>query len=120
VPIYRQVIDQIRYQIATGILVEGNKLPSVRELASQLAVNQNTILKVYRELCQENVLRTERGDGTYVASVKQTLKLDKRKSIVADVLRQAVIQAVQLELPLDQVMALLEKEYEAIVSQRSK
>ena len=119
-PIYRQVIDQIRYQVALGVLREGHKLPSVRELATQLAVNQNTILKVYNELRRENVLKTERGDGTYVASGKQTLKLDKRKSIVADVLRQAVIQAVQLELSLEQVKEILEKEYVAIVSQRSK
>ena len=75
---------------------------------------------MYNELRRENVLKTERGDGTYVASGKQTLKLDKRKSIVTDVLRQAVIQAIQLELSLDQVKELLEKEYEAIVSQRSK
>ncbi len=75
---------------------------------------------MYNELRRENVLKTERGDGTYVASGKQTLKLDKRKSIVTDVLRQAAIQAIQLELSLDQVTELLEKEYVAIVSQRSK
>ena len=58
-PIYRQIIDQIKYQVAAGVLTEGDRVPSVRELALQLAVNQNTILKVYNELCRENVLNQE-------------------------------------------------------------
>ena len=67
VPFYRQIIDQIKYQIATGVLQSGDRLPSVRELAIKLAVNQNTVLKVYNELCREQVLKVERGDGTYVS-----------------------------------------------------
>ncbi len=117
-PIYRQIIDQIRHHIATGVLQKGDKLPSVRVLATQLAVNQNTILKVYTELSRENVLKIIRGDGTYISSDKQTLTLDKRKKIVADSLRQAVIQAVQLELSPDQLNELLRIEYEKIASQR--
>ena len=117
-PIYRQIIDQIRHQIAAGVLQEGDKLPSVRALATKLAVNQNTILKVYTELSREEILKIIRGDGTYVASGKQTLTLDKRKKIVAASLRQAVIQAVQLELSPDQLNELLRVEYEKITSQR--
>ena len=117
-PIYRQIIDQIRHQIVAGVLQEGDKLPSVRALATKLAVNQNTILKVYTELCRENVLKIIRGDGTYVSSDKQTLTLDKRKKIVAGSLRQAVIQAVQLELSPEQLNELLRVEYEKITSQR--
>ena len=63
-PIYRQIIDQIRHQIAAGVLQEGDKLPSVRALATKLAVNQNTVLKVYTELCRENTLKIVRGDGS--------------------------------------------------------
>ena len=117
-PIYRQIIDQIRHQIAAGVLQKGDKLPSVRVLATKLAVNQNTILKVYTELTRENVLKIIRGDGTYVSSDKQTLTLDKRKKIVADSLRQAVTQAIQLELSPEQLNELLRVEYEKITSQR--
>ena len=117
-PIYRQIIDQIRHQIAAGVLQEGDKLPSVRALATKLAVNQNTVLKVYTELCRENILKIVRGDGTYVSSGKQTLTLDKRKKIVASALRQAVIQAIQLELSPDQLNELLRVEYEKMISQR--
>ena len=119
VPIYRQIIDQIKYQVATGVLKEGDKISSVRELASRLAVNQNTILKVYNELCRQNVLQIERGDGTYVSSNKQTIPVSERRKIVSNVLREAAILAVQLELPIEQVGELLKKEYESIISQRA-
>ena len=117
-PIYRQIIDQIKYQVVTGMLKEGDKVPSVRGLAAKLAVNQNTILKVYNELCRENVLKIERGDGTYVSSGRQAIPAAQRRKTVSNVLREAAIQAVQLELPVEQVLELLQKEYENIISQR--
>ena len=119
VPIYRQIMDQIKYQVVTGVLKEGDKAPSVRELAARLAVNQNTILKVYNELCRQNVLKIERGDGTYISSSKQSISAAERKRAVANVLREAATLAVQLELPIEQAGELLRKEYEEIVSQRA-
>jgi DNA-binding transcriptional regulator YhcF (GntR family) len=91
----------------------------VRELAARLAVNQNTILKVYNELCRQNVLKIERGDGTYVSSNRQTIPTAERKKTVSNVLREAAILAVQLEVPIEQVGELLQKEYKDIVSQKS-
>ena len=120
VPIYRQIIDQIKYQVVTGVLKEGDKVPSVRELAARLAVNQNTILKVYNELCRQNVLKIERGDGTYVSSSKQSISASERKTAVANVLREAATLAVQLDLSIEQATELLQKEYDDIVSQRSR
>ena len=100
------------------MLKEGDRVPSVRELASRLAVNQNTILKVYNELCRQNVLKIERGDGTYVSSAKQSIPAAERKKAVASVLREAATLAVQLELPIEQAGELLRKEYDNIVSQK--
>ena len=118
-PIYRQIIDQVKYQVATGMLKEGDKVPSVRELAAKLAVNQNTILKVYNELCRENVLKIERGDGTYVSSGRKNITLPERKKAVANSLREAATLAVHLELSLDQMKELLEKEFKTINSQKA-
>ena len=120
VPIYRQIADQIRYQIAAGILKEGDKVPSVRELALQVAVNQNTILKVYNELCRENVLKIERGEGTYVSSSKQDIPMSERKEMVAGPLREAAVLAIQLGVPVDQIGEILRDEYDKIDSQRTK
>jgi GntR family transcriptional regulator len=120
VPIYRQIIDQIKYQVVTGVLKEGDRVPSVRDLAAKLAVNQNTILKVYNELCREDVLKIERGDGTYVSSNKQNMPVVERKKAVANVLREAAVQAIHLEISVEQAKELLEKEYKIIKSAKKK
>jgi GntR family transcriptional regulator len=120
VPIYRQIADQIRYQIAAGILKEGDKILSVRELAAKLAVNQNTILKVYNELCRENILKIERGEGTFVSSGKQNISINDRKEMVAGPLREAAVLAIQLDIPIEQAAELFRTEYDKINSQRTQ
>jgi GntR family transcriptional regulator len=120
VPIYRQIIDQVKYQVATGMLKEGDKVESVRQLAAKLAVNQNTILKVYNELCRDNILKIVRGDGTFVSSGKQSISIAERKKALADILRHGAVYAVQLDISLDQAQQLLAKEYEKVNSLRKK
>ncbi len=119
-PIYRQIMDQIKHQVAAGILKAGDKVPSVRQLAGQLAVNQNTILKVYNELCREHVLEVDRGNGTIVAEGNSTLPMSDRKKAVAALLREATVQAVHLNISPEQTHALLEKEYQAILAERKR
>ena len=119
VPIYRQIVDQIRYQVAAGILKKGDKVPSVRELALQLAVNQNTILKVYNELCREQLLKIERGEGTFVAVEKQNISADQKQDLIAGPLREAAVLAIQLEIPIEQVKEFLQAEHDKIVSQQN-
>ena len=68
-PIYAQIIDTYRSQIAAGILQNGDKLPSVRELASQLAINPNTIQRAYRELEMAGWIATVPGKGCFVCGI---------------------------------------------------
>lgn len=68
VPIYRQIIDQVRYGVASGALTAGEQLPTVRALAVELAVNPNTVIKAYTELEREGLVTTEQGSGTFIAS----------------------------------------------------
>lgn len=119
VPIYRQIIDQIRYQIAAGILKKGDKILSVRELALQLAVNQNTILKVYNELCRENILKIERGEGTFVAAEPQNISEAEKLDMLAGPLREAAVLAIQTGIPIDRAACLLQTEYDKIIAQRN-
>ena len=119
-PIYRQIVDQIRYQIATGALKEGDQVPSVRQLSNALAVNQNTILKVYNQLCAEKALRIERGSGTFVAAGRQNIPVVERKKTVGKLLREAAVQAIHLDVSLEQMKEQLEKEYETIRLMRNK
>jgi GntR family transcriptional regulator len=67
VPIYRQIQDQIRYGVASGFLLAGEQLPTVRALAVELSVNPNTVIKAYSELEREGLLATEQGSGTFIA-----------------------------------------------------
>jgi GntR family transcriptional regulator len=114
VPIYRQIIDQIKYQIAVGTLKAGARMPGVRELGARLAVNQNTILKVYNQLCQEKILEVDRGNGTFVSSATSSMTAAERKQIVAKLLNQAVVQAVHLNIELKQLHDLLDREHQTI------
>ncbi len=70
IPFYRQIIDQIRYGIATGSLKVGEQLPTVRSLAVQLKVNLNTVTKAYKELEIQKILETQQGTGTFIGTVK--------------------------------------------------
>lgn len=68
-PIYTQVVDDFRGQIVAGILREGDKLPSVRELATQLTINPNTIQRAYRELEMEGWIASVTGKGSFVCGI---------------------------------------------------
>src|SRR6478672_5915264 len=67
VPIYRQIVDQICRAIATGQLLAGEQLPSVRALAEQLVINPNTVARTYADLIREGVLEAQKGRGVFVA-----------------------------------------------------
>ncbi len=75
VPVYRQIIDQVLVAVASGTLVAGDQLPTVRQVAVDLAINPNTAGKAYRELEIRAVLETQQGTGTFISSRK--VKLDE-------------------------------------------
>src|SRR5271166_3561545 len=70
VPVYRQLIDQVRAGIASGSLTAGDQLPTVRQLAVDLAINPNTVLRAYRELEFAGMLETHQGTGTFISEKK--------------------------------------------------
>jgi GntR family transcriptional regulator len=88
-PIYRQIIEQIRRSVAAGLLAPGDQLPSVRDLASRLLVNPNTVARVYRDLERDGLLETRRGQGTYIAASATALIESERRRLIADQLEAA-------------------------------
>jgi len=70
VPVYRQIIDQVLGGISTGVLKPGDQLPTVRQLAVDLAINPNTVVRAYRELEIREVLTTQQGTGTFITDKK--------------------------------------------------
>jgi GntR family transcriptional regulator len=79
VPVYRQLIDQVRGGIASGSLSAGDQLPTVRQLAVDLAINPNTVMRAYRELELGGLLETHQGTGTFISSKKMEKKSAERE-----------------------------------------
>ena len=70
VPVYRQIIDQVLGGIAAGVLVAGYQLPTVRQVAVDLSINPNTVMRAYREMEIRGVLETQQGTGTFISQQK--------------------------------------------------
>ncbi|MHC4073845.1 MAG: GntR family transcriptional regulator, partial [Planctomycetota bacterium] len=83
-PVYQQIIDQVKRDIALGRLIKDEKLPTVRQLARQLAINPNTIAKAYRQLEQEGIIVTKPGAGAFVANLDSSLSRAVRKRLVSE------------------------------------
>ncbi|WP_088187310.1 GntR family transcriptional regulator [Desulfosporosinus sp. FKA] len=77
-PLYEQVLQQIRHAIARSDVLPGTKLPSVRELAQQLKINPNTVMRAYQELDRDHLTETRRGQGTFITSDLDTVKQVKK------------------------------------------
>jgi GntR family transcriptional regulator len=107
VPISRQIADQLATLCASGLMRPGDRLPSVRELARELAVNQNTVLRVYDRLCGEGVLEMRHGQGTFVAAKATKRVLAAHRARLVDELRQIAQQALGLGLSSDELHELL-------------
>src|ERR1700741_2625655 len=78
VPVYRQLVDQVRAGIASGTLAAGDQLPTVRQLAVDLAINPNTVMRAYRELELGGMLETHQGTGTFISDKKIEKKSSER------------------------------------------
>lgn len=87
-PIYRQIIDQIRFGIASGQLKLGEQLPTVRALAVELKVNLNTVSKAYKELEIKNILETQQGTGTFISRTEHVLEEHERAGKLKELCNQ--------------------------------
>lgn len=108
VPITRQIVDQVRARCAAGALRAGDRLPSVRELARDLAVNQNTILRAYERLTAEGILELRHGEGTFVASFAAGRQLKKEKAVLAEEVHRLIRKSQALGIPPEELAALFD------------
>jgi GntR family transcriptional regulator len=119
-PITRQIADQIRSLCASEALLPGDRLPSVRQLARDLAVNQNTILHVYERLTAEGLLERRQGDGTYVSEKLPPGRAKAQRQILIGEIDRLTHRALDLGVAakeihelIDESLARAEKEREA-------
>jgi GntR family transcriptional regulator len=112
VPIYRQIVEQVRRMVAGGLLKPGDELPSVRSVAAQHAVNPMTVSKAYSLLETEGLVTRQRGLGMVIAERQPIRKLPDRLELLRPSLQAAAQHARQLEIPLREALALFKDELE--------
>lgn len=105
-PIYRQLVEQVRQAVASGVLKAGDRLPSVRDLAVELAVNPNTVAKAYQELEREGVIETPRGRGSFVADRDPALPEAERLRQFVEAADRLAADAYRLRIDSDRALVI--------------
>lgn len=107
-PIYEQLVRQIKFAVAEGVLVPGQVIPSVRELAKQLAINPNTVARAFQQLQAEQVVHSLRGVGMAICPKAKGHCVDDRRILLAERMTTAVHEALRSGLEPQQLRDMFE------------
>jgi GntR family transcriptional regulator len=114
VPIYLQIVNQVKYLVASGGLSPGEELPPIRVLAVKLLVNPNTVARAYRELEASGVVEKRRTAGTFVSEAGSPLARRERLKIVTDRIDALLAEARQLGISVSEIIELIARRDEAM------
>jgi GntR family transcriptional regulator len=117
-PIYLQLVDQIKAAAASGALRPGEALPSIRPLAEELRVNRNTVAKAYSELESRGVIQTLPGRGCFLKENHSALRKEVRRKLLTEEIDQAIVQAHHLQVPRAEFLQLIHERMEALDDKR--
>ena len=119
VPIYRQIVNQVKYLVASGLLQPGEELPPIRTLALQLKVTPNTIVKAYGELEIAGVVHKRRGSGTFVSEGRpQQVALRERRRVIEQRIDALLAEAHQLNFTAEDILRMV-RERKAAMNETS-
>ena len=113
-PIYQQIVNQVKYLVASGRLAPGEELPPIRTLAEQLQVNPNTVAHAYRELERDGLVTKRRTAGTYVSGAGSPLARRERLKILTERIDALLAEARQLGVGTEEVIDLLRRRDEVM------
>jgi GntR family transcriptional regulator len=116
VPIYQQIVSQLRYLIAAGRLQPGEELPPIRVLAEQLTVNPNTVARAYLQLEHAGIVTKRHGSGTYVSESRSIVSQREKTKILAKRVDALLTEAKHLEVEVSDVIKLL-RERDAVMNE---
>ena len=119
-PVYLQLVDQVKAAIASGAMRAGDALPSIRPLAEELRLNRNTVAKAYGELETQGVIETLPGKGCFVRAGSSPFRKEVRRSLVADAMDQAVVQAHHLQVGRSEFLELAKERFDAFERTRTR
>jgi GntR family transcriptional regulator len=120
VPIYQQVVNQIKYLVASGRLAAGEELPAIRVLAEQLLVNPNTVARAYRELETVGIVEKRRTAGTYVSDQGSPLARRERVKILTARIDALLAEARHMDVALEEILKLVQQRHAAMQSTRNE
>ena len=120
VPIYLQIVNQIKYLIASGRLDAGAELPAIRVLAEQLIVNPNTVARAYRELESAGIVEKRRTAGTYVSEQGSPLARRERLKILTGRIDALLAEARHMDVGLEDVVKLVQQRHATMQSTRKE
>ena len=107
VPIYLQIINQVKYLVAAGRLAAGEEVPPIRVLAEQLVINPNTVAKAYHELEREGIVTKRHGSGTYVSDNGSPLARRERMKILTGRIDALLVEARHMDVSTEEVIELV-------------
>ncbi|MBN2022899.1 MAG: GntR family transcriptional regulator [Pirellulales bacterium] len=107
VPIYLQIVNQVKYLVAAGRLNHGEEMPPIRALAEQLLINPNTVARAYRELETAGIVEKRRTAGTYVAQAGSPLSRQQRRRILQERVDALLAESRQMDVPTDDLIQLI-------------
>jgi GntR family transcriptional regulator len=119
-PAYLQIVDQIKYQTASGALRPGESLPSIRGLAESLRINRNTVAKAYTELEREGVIETQPGRGAFVSAQPSPFGRRAKNGILTEAVDAAIVQAHHFQVSREDLRALVEDRLDAFERKRGR
>ena len=119
-PVYLQLVDQVKAAIASGAMRAGDALPSIRPLAEELRLNRNTVAKAYGELETQGVIETLPGKGCFVRAGSSPFRKEVRRSLVADAMDEAVVQAHHLQVGRSEFLELAKERFDAFERTRAR
>ena len=114
VPIYLQIVNQVKYLVASGRLAPGEEVPPIRALAQQLLVNPNTVARAYLELERAGVVTKRHGSGTYVSETGSPLARRERLRVLGQRADALLAEAAQMDVDLDGVLKLVRERHEIL------
>jgi len=120
VPVYRQLIDQVLGAIAAGSLRSGDQLPTVRQVAVDLAINPNTVMRAYREMEIRGILDTQQGAGTFIAEQQTVATQEERDRQLARLVEEFVARAGSLGLTVTELLQRLQEMEQGTGARRRK
>ncbi len=107
--IYRQIVEQIKYKIASGELKPNEQLPSIRDLAKQLKINPRTVVKIYEELQSGGLVIRRQGQGVFVKDGQSAVPTHTRNKLIGEMARRMLAEASRLGAGEDEVAAIFNK-----------